>query len=68
MYLPSFLATIMLAASMLAAGAAHAHGDVTPQAVDTKSLPPLGEKSVAENPYRDNKEAQKVGASAYGAK
>ncbi len=67
MHTPSFLAAIVLAASMLAAGAVHAHGDVTPQAVDTKSLPPLGDKWVAENPYRDNKDAQKVGASAYGA-
>jgi cytochrome c-550 PedF len=67
MHTPSFLAAIILAASMLAAGAVHAHGDVTPQAVDTKSLPPLGDKWVAENPYRDNKEAQKVGASAFGA-
>lgn len=61
---PTLIAAMMLA---LAAPAVHAHGDVTPQAVDTKSLPPLGEKWVAENPYRDNKEAQKVGASAFGA-
>ncbi len=64
---PAFLATTVLAVAMLTANGAHAHGDVTPQAVDTKSLPQLGEKWLAENPYRDNKEAQKIGASAFGA-
>lgn len=49
----------------LAAGLAAAHGDVTPQAVDTKDLPPLGEKWSAENPYRGNDKAIKVGSSAY---
>lgn len=49
----------------LAAAAAWAHGDVTPQAVDTKDLPPLGEQWRAENPYRKNDKAIKVGASAY---
>ncbi len=43
-----------------------AHGDVTPQAVDTKSLPPLGEAWRDENPYRANVEAIKVGTSAFG--
>jgi cytochrome c-550 PedF len=45
--------------------AALAHGDVTPQAVDTKSLPPLGEQWKAENPYRKHEAAIKVGTSAY---
>lgn len=49
----------------LAAAAAWAHGDVTPQAVDTKELPPLGEQWRAENPYRKNDKAIKIGASAY---
>ena len=49
----------------LAAGLAAAHGDVTPQAVDTKNLPPLGEQWRAENPYRQNDAAIKVGGSAY---
>jgi cytochrome c-550 PedF len=44
---------------------ASAHGDVTPQAVDTKSLPPLGEGWREENPYRGQQEAIKVGASAF---
>lgn len=44
---------------------ASAHGDVTPQAVDTKTLPPLGEGWREENPYRGQQEAIKVGASAF---
>lgn len=55
----------LLAALALAAGLACAHGDVTPQAVDTKDLPPLGEQWKAENPYRQNDKAIKVGTSAY---
>lgn len=45
-----------------------AHGDVTPQAVDTKSLPQLGSKWLGENPYSTgpaNKEALRIGTSAY---
>jgi cytochrome c-550 PedF len=49
----------------LLAGVAAAHGDVTPQAVDTKDLPALGEAWRAENPYRANDKAIKVGTSAY---
>lgn len=48
--------------------AVFAHGDVTPQAVDTKTLPQLGDKWRAENPYRSgpgNKEALRIGTSAY---
>ena len=48
-----------------AAGAALAHGDVTPQAVDTKGLPELGETWRAENPYRKNEAAVKIGSSAF---
>jgi cytochrome c-550 PedF len=42
-----------------------AHGDVTPQAVDTSGLPSLGKERRAENPYRGNGAAIKVGTSAY---
>jgi cytochrome c-550 PedF len=48
-----------------AVGAALAHGDVTPQAVDTKGLPELGESWRAENPYRRNEAAAKIGSSAF---
>lgn len=47
---------------------AHAHGDVTPQAVDTSTLPQLGSGWKAENPYRSGpatKEALRIGTSAY---
>ncbi len=42
-----------------------AHGDVTPQPVDTTGLEPLGEEWRKENPYRGNPTAIKIGASAY---
>ena len=65
--------TIRIAASALALTAAaftslwaNAHGNVVPQAVDTTGLPTLGDKWRDENPYRTNKLALKIGASAYG--
>jgi len=45
-----------------------AHGDVTPQAVDTKTLPQLGAKWLPSNPYSSGpafKEALRIGTSAY---
>ncbi len=42
-----------------------AHGDVTPQPVDTTGLDPLGEEWRTENPYRGNETAIKIGTSAY---
>ena len=48
----------------LVSSEARAHGDVTPQAVDTSKLPPL-KASVEKNPYVGNAEAIKLGASAY---
>jgi len=58
----------VLAAALLGmalCGAAQAHGDVTPQAVDTSSLPKLGEQWRAENPFRGNSGAVTVGTSGY---
>ncbi|GGE42176.1 cytochrome c-550 PedF [Halopseudomonas oceani] len=53
----------------LVAGQALAHGNVTPQAVDTKGLEELGEEWRETNPYREghpqHELAIKVGASAY---
>ena len=43
-----------------------AHGDVTPQAVDTSTLPSLGSAWRLDNPYRGNAAAIKIGSSAYG--
>jgi len=48
-----------------ASALAHAHGDVTPQAVDTSSLKQLGGTWVTVNPYRGNKEAIRIGDSAF---
>lgn len=42
-----------------------AHGDVTPQSVDTSTLPTLGANWKKDNPYRGNSAAIKVGSSAY---
>ena len=52
-------------AALLASAFSHAHGNVTPQAVDTAGLPVLGAKWRDENPYRANNLAVKIGASAY---
>ncbi|MDZ4079456.1 MULTISPECIES: cytochrome c-550 PedF [Hydrocarboniphaga] len=53
--------------SSLFVAAAHAHGDVAPQPVDTKDLPKLkGEQAV--NPYRGTpnaKKAAEIGSSAF---
>ncbi|KDP88283.1 cytochrome Cbb3 [Cupriavidus sp. SK-3] len=57
--------------TLLAGGlpqSASAHGDVTPQAVDTKTLPQLGEEWRPDNPYRTGgaqQEALRIGSSAY---
>jgi cytochrome c-550 PedF len=45
---------------------AFAHGDVTPQSVDTSTLPKLGADWKVDNPYRGNAAAIKIGSSAYG--
>lgn len=57
----------LVAAALLSSAAfvATALGDVTPQAVDTKGLPALGEAWLAENPYRKNDLAIRIGSSAY---
>mgnify|MGYP000088386115 CR=1 FL=1 len=49
---------------------ASAHGDVTPQAMDTSNLPELGEEWLEENPWRDPEgeawaKAVAIGASGY---
>jgi len=52
-------------ACVAAAAAAWAHGDVTPQAVDTHELPTLGGDWRAENPFRENGTAVRIGSSAF---
>lgn len=54
-----------LIAGLLIAPAAIGHGDVTPQAVDTKELPALGEPWRDQNPYRKNDKAVRIGSSAF---
>ena len=56
------LATV--AALGFASTVAFAHGDVTPQAVDTSKLPAL-KAPVDKNPFAGNAEAIKIGSSAY---
>ena len=56
---------VTLLACALASPTVQAHGDVTPQPVDVSTLKPLGEKLLEENPYRGDKEAIRVGESAY---
>ncbi len=62
----SVLTRSLMAAALLA-GATQlwAHGDVTPQSVDTAGLEPLGEEWLDENPYRGNATAIEIGKSAY---
>ncbi|WP_344761792.1 cytochrome c-550 PedF [Actimicrobium antarcticum] len=57
---------LLIVSSTLFSLSAFAHGDVTPQAVDTSTLKPLGEAWREENPYRGDKEAIRIGSSAYG--
>jgi cytochrome c-550 PedF len=56
---------LALAAVALTTVLANAHGNVTPQSVDTTGLPPLGDKWRDENPYKTNQLALKIGASAF---
>lgn len=65
----SCLRNIILASAVTVLGVAvWAHGDVTPQAVDTKTLPQLGNKWLPSNPYSSGaafNEALRIGSSAY---
>lgn len=59
------LAASAMAFAGLATTQLMAHGDVTPQAVDTSALPEIGEEWLGENPYTGNAKAIEIGASAY---
>ena len=62
-------AALIVAASLFGFGMASslmAHGNVTPQPVDTSGLPDIGEAWLQHNPYRGNATAAKIGESAYG--
>jgi len=56
---------LLAVAAFAASAAVWAHGDVTPQAVDTTGLPRLGDGWRAENPFRSNEVAIRIGDSAY---
>lgn len=56
---------VLLLSATMHAPVAFAHGDVTPQAVDTTSLPQLGQDWRDENPYRGNQDAIRIGTSAF---
>lgn len=55
----------LCAAAGFFSSVAWAHGDVTPQVVDTTTLAALGTEWRQANPYRDDTEAIKIGSSAY---
>lgn len=59
------LAALALGTIAAAPIAAHAHGDVTPQAVDTTGLDKLGTAWKDANPFRGNPRAIEIGASAF---
>ncbi|MED5480534.1 MAG: cytochrome c-550 PedF [Pseudomonadota bacterium] len=60
---------LLVLAGLSLSSLALAHGDVTPQAVDTKGLEPLGKEWRDTNPYRKpyakHDLAVEIGASAY---
>lgn len=60
-HLTRLTAALVIIAPTLAIG----HGDVSPQAVDTTGLEPLGEEWLIDNPFRGNETAIEIGSSAY---
>ncbi|MBE0485385.1 cytochrome c-550 PedF [Marinobacter sp.] len=72
MLLQFFARSAIAATFALGASVVLAHGDVTPQPVDTGALPDLGKEMLTENPFREGnehsayrEEAIKVGRSGY---
>jgi cytochrome c-550 PedF len=61
----SMFATLLAAMLAAAVGRAMAHGDVTPQPVDTTGLDSLGADWREANPYRGNPVALKIGSSGF---
>ncbi|MBE0505638.1 MAG: cytochrome c-550 PedF [Marinospirillum sp.] len=63
------VAAVALVSGLIVSGLVLAHGDVTPQPVETKGLTPLGDDWLEENPYQpehnEYEVAVKIGASAY---
>ncbi len=63
------LSALTLSLASLMTAQVMAHGDMAPQAVDTHTLPQLGDKWLDANPYAEGTEARKealrIGTSAY---
>lgn len=59
------MAAGLMFGSVAAPAVALAHGDVTPQAVDTTGLDKLGAEWREANPYRGNPRAIEIGSSAF---
>ena len=55
------------AITLLGTTAAWAHGNVTPQPVDTTGLKNLGTEWLMSNPYRENHKAIEIGEHGYAA-
>ena len=57
--------SLLVCLSLFGAERAFAHGDVTPQPVDTTGLPSVGPDWLEKNPYRGNELATKIGHSGF---
>ena len=57
--------SLLVCLSLASAERALAHGDVTPQPVDTTGLAPVGNDWLEKNPYRGNELALKIGHSGF---
>ena len=57
--------SLLVCLSLAGAERAFAHGDVTPQPVDTTGLAPVGADWLEKNPYRGNELALKIGHSGF---
>jgi cytochrome c-550 PedF len=57
--------SLLFCLSILAAERSFAHGDVTPQPVDTTGLKEVGPDWLEVNPYRGNELALKIGKSGF---
>ena len=63
-----FAAAVRIGAFLLTVGGCvvvGAHGNVTPQAVDTTGLAPVGQDWLAVNPYAGNAKAVEIGSSGF---
>lgn len=60
-----FASLVLFAAILSFPSIVLAHGDVTPQEVDTTGLEPLGEEWLDVNPYKGNELAVVIGKRAY---